>query len=293
MIDDLRALAVFAKTVESGSFRSAAKALKLSPSVVSHHVSRLESRLGVALLYRSTRRLSLTHEGEQLFAHAKTMLDAAEAGFNTINKQSNTPSGKLSITIAAVLARSPLLKQIAQFAITYPNVELSINFSDLPQDLIRDGIDIAIRIGQLQDSELKSKKLFNMKRKLVASPEYVKQHKQARQPSDLCSWEWIGLKMRPNYKLLLSQQGDTQRIDYQPRITVDGIDAVSQLAIAGLGLATPPDFLIESELKQGQLVEPLPDWHPDALGVYALWPPNAPRESLTFRFLRFLTNAKP
>ena len=94
MIDELRAIAVFAKTVEAGSFRAAARELSLSPSVVSHHVSQLEDKLGVALLYRSTRRLSLTHDGEKLFHHAKEMLASAENGFDAIAKRANEPTGK-------------------------------------------------------------------------------------------------------------------------------------------------------------------------------------------------------
>ncbi|AZZ92041.1 LysR family transcriptional regulator [Hahella sp. KA22] len=288
MIDDLRALAVFAKTVEAGSFRAAASALSLSPSVVSHHISGLETRLGVALLYRSTRRLSLTSEGERLFDHAKTMLAAAEAGLNAIAEQAAEPTGRLSITAPAVLARGPFTEDVAAFALAYPRVSLCINYSDIRQDLIRDGIDLAIRIGAMPDSALKSKKLFDLTRRLVASPHYLQSRATPSKPEDLLDWEWIGLKMRPNHKLLYNAAGECHRIDYSPRITVDSIDAVCQLAAAGLGLATPPAFLVEEDLRVGRLCDPLPGWNVDALGVYALWPPNAARESLTYRFIQFL-----
>ena len=287
MIDDLRAMVVFAKTVEAGSFRAAAAAMNLSPSVVSHHLSQLERRLGVALLYRSTRRLSLTQDGQALFEHAKVMLAAAERGLNAIAHRSDEPVGTLSITLPAFFARSPLVGRVAEFGKAYPKVRLALDFSDLKQDLIRDSIDLAIRIGPLQDSGLKSKRLFDIERRLVIAPETMgKQNPLV--PEDLRDWPWIGLRMRPNHRTLTSAAGETRQISFEPRVVVNSLDAVCQLAIAGLGLATPPAYLVEDDLRQGRLVELLPEWSLPSLGAYAVWPPNAARESLTCRLVRFL-----
>lgn len=292
MIDELRALAIFAKVVETGSFRAAANALKLSPSVVSHHVAQLEERLGIALLYRSTRRLSLTHDGKKLYVSAEAMLLAAEKGLNSIAYHAAEPTGKLILTLPAMLARSPLVSDIAEFAKTFPKVALSINVSDIQQDLIREGIDLAIRIGSLKDSTLKSKRIFTMKRKLIVAPTLLNQHKSPRQPQDLCKWDWIGLKMRSNTKTLVNQKGKTCLINFEPRVIVDSMDAACQLAIAGLGLATPPAFLVVEDIQRGYLVEPLPKWQVESLPVYIVWPPNASKESLTFRFIAFLEMRK-
>lgn len=288
MINDLRALAIFAKVVESSSFRSAAVALNLSPSVVSHHIAQLEKRLGVALLYRSTRRLSLTNEGEQLFASAKKMLCAAEKGLNSIAYNAVEPTGKLHLTIPAMLTRSALMDTIAAFAKSFPNVAITINFSDIQQDLIQDSIDLAIRIGDLKDSTLKSKRLFTMKRKLVAAPTLLNKNKPPKIPKDLLKWDWIGLKMRPNSKKLINSKGKVCVLNFEPRIIVDSMDAVCQLAIAGLGIATPLASLVTDELNQGYLVELLPEWQVESLPVYALWPPNVSKESLAYRLIKFL-----
>lgn len=292
MIDELRALAIFAKVVEAGSFRSAAIALKLSPSVVSHHVAQLEERLGVALLYRSTRRLSLTYEGEKLFTSAKTMLLVAEKGLNSIAYNATEPTGKLNLTVPAMLTRSSLIDDIAAFAKTFPKIAISINFSDIQQDLIRESIDLAIRIGDLKDSTLKSKRLFTMNRKLIVAPALMSQYKPPQQPEDLLKWDWIGLKMRQNTKRLINQKGKTCLIDFEPRIIVDSMDAVCQLAIAGLGIATPPAFLVAEDINQGNLVEPLSEWQVESIPVYAVWPPNVSKESLTFRLITFLRDKK-
>jgi len=288
MIDELRALAVFARTVETGSFRAAARMLGLSPSVVSHHVSQLESRLGVALLYRSTRRLSLTDDGRRLFDAAQGALQAAERGFNAIAGRSSEPAGSLAITVPGFFARSPLVDDLAAFALAHPKVALAVNFSDEKRDLIRDGIDLAIRVGTLKDSALKSKRLSLLKRKLVAAPACLAARKKPHKPSDLDTWEWIGLSMRPDSKTLVGRNGTTERIRFTARVTVDSIEAACRLAAAGLGLATPPAFLVEDEIRAGRLVELLPAWEVEALGVYAVWPQNAGRESLTMRLLRFL-----
>lgn len=291
MIDELRALAIFAKVVEAGSFRAAATELKLSPSVVSHHIAQLEERLGVALLYRSTRRLSLTHDGEKLFKNAAAMLSAAEKGLNSIAYHATEPTGKLNLTLPAMLTKNPLIDDIAAFAKAFPKVALSIRFSDVQQDLIREGIDLAIRIGNLKDSGLKSKRFFIMTRKLVAAPSLMNEHKTPQRPQDLVKWEWIGLKMRADTKTLINK-GKKFIIHFEPRIIVDSMDAVCQLAIAGVGLATPPSFLVTTDIRDGQLVEPLPHWQPESIPVYFVWPPNTSKESLTYRFMAFLEQRK-
>lgn len=171
-------------------------------------------------------------------------------------------------------------------------VELLINFSDIQQDLIREGIDLAIRIGNLKDSALKSKRLFTMERKLVVAPDLMSHYKIPKRPQDLLKWDWIGLKMRPNNKKLVNSKNKTYIINFEARIIVDSMDAVCQLAIAGLGLATPPAFLVSEDIQRGYLVEPLPEWQPESLPVYVVWPPNASKESLTYKFISFLEMRK-
>ncbi|MBS0287036.1 MAG: LysR family transcriptional regulator [Proteobacteria bacterium] len=292
MIDELRSLAIFAKVVEISSFRQAAKDLKLSPSVVSHHVAQLEERLGVILLYRSTRKLSLTSDGEKLYSSAKAMLSAAENGLNSIAYNVSSPTGKLKLALPALLSKSTLLKDIAEFAKHFPKVSISINFSDLQQDLIQESIDLAIRIGNLKDSTLKSKKLFELKRTLVVSPAYLANQAKPKGPLDLKTWDWIGLNMRAHSRTLFNSAGKSINIDFTPRIVADSVEAVCQLAIAGLGLATPPLYLAQEEIKKEHLVHPLKHWTLESLPVYAVWPPNVPKASLVFRLIEFLENRK-
>jgi len=288
MLDQLRPMAVFAKTVETGSFRAAGKALKLSPSVVSHHVAQLEGRLGVALLYRSTRSLSLTPDGEKLFRAARAMLEAAEAGLDALSGQSRDPAGELRVTAPAVLAAGTLIDDIAMFSEQFPKIQLSLNFTDQRRDLIRDGIDVAIRMGWLEDSALKSKKLHEVKRKLVAAPRYVAKRKPPRRPIDLAGWEWLQLKSIHHESTFTNNRGESQRIEVTPKLLVDDAIALYRLSRAGLGLAMLPDFLAADDIERGRMIEVLPAWRLAALSIYAVWPPNAPRDGLTARFVNFL-----
>ncbi|WP_020410772.1 LysR family transcriptional regulator [Hahella ganghwensis] len=291
MIDDLRAMAVFARTVEYGSFRRAARELQLSPSVVSHHISQLEKRLGVALLYRSTRQLTLTDPGQRLFISSKQMLEAAQSGLNDLQVSQEEVSGTLKLTLPFMLARHSITGYIAAFASQYPKVSLNLNYSDHPQNLIKEGIDLAVRIGPLKDSSLKSKKLFDMTRVLVASEKYIDSRASPKQPEDLNDWEWIGLATRSGKKELQHpKKKKPVNIDITPRITADSMDAVYQLCLSGLGLCTPPEFMVKQALGQGVLKTVLAPWHPTSLGVYAVWPPNAGYNQLVTSLIRFLSD---
>lgn len=288
MIDQLRALAVFAKTVEAGSFRAAAAGLGVSPSVVSHHIASLEARYGVALLYRSTRKLSLTADGRRLLVSAQAMLAAAEAGLDGLADRSEELAGALSVTVPAVLAMGPVIDDIAAFVDRYPKVALTLNFSDRQRNLIGDGIDVALRMGWLKDSSLKARRLGDVARCLYAAPAYAARHAAPASPTDLLGWDWVYLSGVTPGADFTGPSSAACRLEFTPRLTVDDAIAMYRLARAGLGVTMAPVFLAEADVLTGHIVEVLPGWTPAALGLYAVWPPNAPRESLTGRFVEFL-----
>ena len=289
MLDQLRQIAIFAKTVDHGSFRAAARDLRLSPSVVSHHVTQLEQALGTALIYRSTRKLSLTPDGERLLAAARTMLEAAESGLQEVSSQRQQPSGMLRVTVPAVLAQSELVDRMARFAIGFPNVRLSLDFSDVRRELIGDGFDVAIRMGWLEDSSLKARKLFDVRRCLVAAKTYLEERPEPVTPEDLADWEWIELApvrhRKPEFR-----NGSRRVAIARPdtRISVNDAQALYRLTRLGAGLAIIPDFLIEADVSAGELQLVLPKWAVPEVGVYAVWPSNAPRDGLVKHFVEFL-----
>lgn len=291
MIDDLKAMAVFAEMARQGSFRAAAKTLGLSPSVVSYHVSQLEKRLGVALIYRSTRKLSLTHEGEVFYQHARAMLDAAQQGINAVVSDNVEPRGKLTITLPSALIRAPINQQIAGFGKRYPNIELNLLYTDIRQDLIANGIDLAIRAGELEDSALKSRGIGCIERTLVCSPDYAAQFTQPTSPDDIKEWHWIRLSMLPLQRTLTGPGNQSVQLEYKSQITVDSVDAMTQFSIQGLGLSTPPNFLIKDALADKRLVAILPDWRIEDIPMYAVWPGNLLMNSNVRHLIDHLTSS--
>ncbi|MEL6361240.1 MAG: LysR family transcriptional regulator [Pseudomonadota bacterium] len=292
MLDQLRQIAIFAKTVEYGSFRSAAKALNLSPSVVSHHVAQLEERLGTALLYRSTRRLSLTSDGEALLVSAREMIEAAELGLRTVGDKAGEPSGVLRVTTPAVLAQSEVVDRIAEFANAFPLVQLELDFTDLQRNVITDGIDVAIRMGWLRDSALMARKFDTIERKVVAAQRYVARHQPPARPADLEGWNWIEFS-QVSLKVEFRRRGyRAAQVRPKSNVQVNDANALCRLACAGAGVAILPDFLVQRALNEGTLQHVLPEWRVDAVGVFAVWPPNAPKGGLTARFVEFIGSAK-
>lgn len=291
MLDHLRSLAVFAKVVELGSFRAAARALSLSPSVVSHHVSELERRLSLPLLYRSTRRLALTPDGEQLVVAARAMVDAAEQGLDALSGHGHTPTGALRVTAPAFLAETRFSADLAAFSAACPKVSLTVSFTDAPRDLLRDGFDLALRIGRLADSTHKTRKLADMRRLLVGSPGYVGARKPPKAPRDLETWDFMQLSSRPP-ELTLTAPGRRAPvvIAFTPKLAVDSAAALRELAIAGAGLVTLPEVTVRADVASGRLVEVLPTWQAAVLGVYAVWPSNAQRAGLTLRFVELMAS---
>lgn len=290
MLDQLRALAVFAKVADLGSFRAAARALGLSPSVVSHHVRELEARLALPLLHRSTRRLALTPDGELVVAAAREMTEAAERGLGAVTGRSATVAGTLRVTAPAFLTATRFPRDLAEFARAHPRVRLTLAFTDAPRDLLRDGLDLAVRLGRLVESTHKARKLTEMRRVLVASPRYGAAH-PVTAPAGLAALDVVHLSSRPAEFVLASRdRRHTATVPYAPRVAADSAEAMRELVLADVGVATLPEVLVRAELARGRLVELLPGWHAATVPVYAVWPHSAQRAALTTRFIEFLAD---
>ncbi len=288
MINHLRNMAIFAVVVEEGSFRAAAQRMDLAPSRISELVSNLESYLGVTLLYRSTRKISLTNEGSVLYARAEEILRSADAGLNELNALSNELSGTLRISIPAFLTNGPLTSAIAEFARIHPKVNFYVNYTDHRQRLIEDGFDLVIRVGWLDNSNLMSRRLAEGHRWLVAGKEYASERENPLQPSDLSSWDWIHFNQRSNKVEFTSPADEVVQVTGNSQIVVDSIDALYHLATQNMGVTVLPSFLAERGVESGKLVRLLADWKLRNLGIYAIWPDNSRRESLTLLFSRFI-----
>lgn len=288
MINHLRHMAVFAKVVEQKSFRAAAKDLGLAPSRVSDTISELEKYLGVTLLYRTTRKLSLTDEGRKFYAHASELTRNAEAGLDALNAGSEELMGELRISLPAFLASSSISTAIAEFAQQHKKVALSLSYTDQLMDMLSEGLDLSIRVGWLDDSSMMSRKIGESRRLLVASRAYLASRPPPKDPSDLHDWDWIRFHMRPSAVEFSSASHEKVIVSENARISADNTEAVFHLACQNLGLAILPEHWAEERIKTGEFVHVLPEWELKSMGYYAVWPDKSRRESLTVLLVRFL-----
>lgn len=290
--DYLRHMAIFARVVDEGSFRGAAKSLGLAPSRISQTVSNLETHLGVTLLYRTTRKIALTSEGRVFYSRISDMLRIAETGLNDLNTLAKEPVGSLKISLPAFMASSDTSQSLAEFIHRYPHINLSIAYTDLPVQLIEDGFDLSIRVGWLDDSSMMSRKLGEQERVLVAGAKYVAARATPIHPKDVEHWDWINYKQRGGNIEFTSKDGESVKVSGQSRLQVDNINAMHYFTRQNLGLTILPQYLAEEGLQSGEFVQVLSNWTLRPLGFYAVWPDTSRRESLTLLLVRFLAERK-
>ncbi|MCH7313862.1 LysR family transcriptional regulator [Acinetobacter sp. ANC 3882] len=277
MIEDIRYLIIFAKIAEFGSISKGAKALGLSVATVSLHLTKLEKNLECALFYRNTRKMTLTHDGQKLLDTAQAMLVTYESGILDFKQRSIIKKTQLHISIPAVFIHGEFMQCITAFCDQYKDLTLHITCDDSRTDLIAENVDIAFRIGELPDSSFKARYLFSLARSIVATPYFLSQYKKITHPKDLVDMKWIGLSMRKNNRIL-RHVGTKEEVEisYQPYIYVNNVEASYQLVKLGSGLAAPPDYLMQEDIEQQNIVEVLPEWKLEPLSVYAVWPANIP-----------------
>ena len=290
MIDSLRAMAIFARVAESGSFRGAAKQLGVSASVVSHQVSTLEAQLGVPLFYRSTRKVSLTEQGKLLLNPATEMIEAAQAGLAHFVENADAPVGKLNVSLPAVLTSHTIMDHLATFAVSHPAIALSLRFTDVRESLIQSGLDLAIRMGQMPNSALSQRQLTQEPRYLVAGRNYVLGRDPLSHPAGLDDWDFIHFSPRLSPLILRREDSASATLSGRIKISVDNSQAMHRMVLANVGFAALPLAIVKSDLQSGALVHLLPDWSLQSLPIIAVWPSNSTRNGLATRLIDFLVD---
>lgn len=283
-------MAVFQAVAETGSFRKAAKKLSLSPSVVSHHVTQLEAHLGLALLYRSTRKVSLTDAGAEFLRSTQDMTSAAERGLAAMQMRSDQPVGRLKITAGTAMAYSPYIEAFIEFSRAYAGVALSVNFTMEKVDLEGSDYDIALRgtpFG-LSDSSYKAKKLVDMHSAFVATPAYVNARPAPKTIEEVLGWDRIMFPPTP-MAAIYAFTGMDRSVQIPPaRFECDSPEAARKFALAGLGFAMLDYNVVRDDLEAGRLVRVLPEAQLPVVTFWAMWPGNAGSDSLAHRFVEFI-----
>ncbi|WP_394183712.1 LysR family transcriptional regulator [Marinomonas posidonica] len=289
-MDRFQEMHVFVRIAQCGSFSQAAEDLHIPRATVSNLVKRLEQRIGVRLLERTTRQVSMTQEGKHYYQRCLRILaDLEEA--DTAFKDTK-PQGLLRINLQGTLAKHFVMPVIDEFVARYPDIALHIEEDDRLVDLVKEGIDCVLRAGPLQDSSLVAKPLANMEQMTVASPKYLKQYGVPTTLASLKHHRVIGYLSSAtglDTTLDFTFGQDIKEVTLPSMVTVNGADMYTGAALSGLGLIQVPRYRIEEELKRGVLKPVLSEFPPPNMPVSVLYPQNQ-QVSLRVRvFIDWLT----
>jgi DNA-binding transcriptional LysR family regulator len=278
-MDPLDGIAAFARVVDTGSFWAAARRLNISKSAVSARVQRLEDRLGIRLLNRNTRRLSLTEAGAAYYRHCARILVEAEAAEQAANALQREPRGTLRVSAPDSFGSMHIAPAVPAFLKRYPELAIDINLSPAYVDLVDERLDLAIRIGVLEDSALVVRKLAPSRQVLCAAPAYLKERPAPRIPADLAGHNCLCANL-----LAVSDQwrlsGKNGNKNSEVRVTVSGsvrsnnAEMLRQAALEGVGIAALPTWAVAEELRSGRLKRVLTAWAPPVSTIYAVYPGN-------------------
>lgn len=252
-------LTVFVAVVESGSFSRAAEQLGQANSAISRSVKKLEMKLGVSLLNRTTRQLSLTEEGERYFRRVQQVLQEMAAAENELMESRQTPRGLLRIDAATPVVLHFLMPLIKPFRERYPEVTLSLVSSETFINLIERKVDVAIRVGTLTDSSLRARPLFTSYRKIIASPDYLDRYGTPKGVEDLNDHLCLGFTEPATLNRWPVAQADGQLYEANVGLSSNSGETLKQLCLTGNGIACLSDYMIDRELASGELVEVLSD----------------------------------
>lgn len=273
-MDKLASLRAFTKVVELGSFSEAGRALRLSRSAISKYINDLENELSVQLLNRTTRQVSPTENGQVYFERAIGVLSELDAADQAVTHLQATPRGLLRVNAPMSFGTLQLGPAIADFMERYPELRIQLVLSDAQVDPVQDGLDVTLRIAELESSSLIARKIMPVERVVCASADYFARHGEPKHPNDLRDHNCLtyGFLTTGNQWKLTGQDGDHW---IQPRWTlcVNNAEVLRDAAINGRGIAVLPVFIASDALRDGRLKTCLVDYHPPELTLYAIYPP--------------------
>ena len=274
-MDRLGDIALFLRVLDQGSITAAARSLDLSVAVASQRLRRLERELGVRLLHRTTRRLHPTAEGQALAERGRVLVQDLEALADGLRESAQTVAGTLRMTLSASFGLQYVSPLLADFQARHPRVRVSTHLSDDLVDLVKDGFDLAIRIGPLNDSRLVARRIASNRRVLVASPDYLRRHGVPRDPDELAAHPGIllvGRDGRQDLWSLTTPEGGLLRVRMESRFESNFGELLRDAALAGQGVALHSLWHVAEDLRAGRLKVLLPEWSPPASQISAVTP---------------------
>ena len=296
-MQDLNDMLYFAEVVERGGFAAAGRALGIPKSRLSRRVSDLETQLGVRLLQRTTRKLSLTEGGEAYLRHCQAMRESAQAAADTVAQVQTTPRGTIRVSCPVTLAQTVVAELMPRFLAQYPEVRIDMLVSNRAVNLVEEGIDVALRVRPSVDDSgsMVVKRLDHTTQILVASPELLIRQGTPKTLDDLAKLDSIAMSAPDGRSTwnLIGPGGVHQQVQHTPRYVADDLLTLKYAAVAGTGVCWMPDYMCQEEMRERKLVRVLPDWAPAPAIVHAAFPSRRGLSPAVRRFLDYLGEAMP
>ena len=286
----LESLKVFVRVVELGSITAGGRDLRLTPAVASNRIKELERRLDVRLFNRTTRKLSPTDVGQTFYEHARQVVQTIEDAEAAISGHSQTPHGTVQVTSPLGVGKRLVAPLIPEFVDMYPDVSVRLRLSDRKVDLLEDGLDVALFIGQPPDSNLKLRKIMDTPRILCAAPSYLERRGVPQRPDDLHRHNCLLLRYprSPEWFWTLSTSEGPKRMDVSGSYDSDDGDVLTAWACAGRGIINKPRFDVADHLSSGALVEVLPETPPEPAMFGCLYPHRRLQDNKVRLFIDFI-----
>jgi len=289
-VDELKRIGVFTRVVEAKSFSEAARQLGVAKSAVSKQVSLLEKEVGVRLLNRSTRSISLTEAGDIFYRHCSDIVTRTHVALDELRQYQNQPTGTLRVSSPISFGTAHLVPVIKELRSLYPHLKIELLLEDRIVNMVEEGIDLAIRIGWLPDSNLIAKKLCESAMVVFASPEYLAKHPAPTHPKQLVDHQWISLSvLKAPLRWSFEKNGKNEVVQVNSPIKSNSIDAVTSLALAGQGISALTKYTVESHFQSGALTQLLPNYHLEPVGIYAVYPHREHVPPKVRAFMEFLS----
>ncbi len=292
MSDRFNQLRVFAAVIEAGSFTGAADALDMSRPAVSRHVAELEERLGVRLIQRTTRSLSLTPEGQVFHGRVRELLAGMDEAETEISAGKLQATGLLRINVPVTFGILHLAPLWGRFRALHPQVRFDVTLSDRSVDLVDEGYDMAVRVARLPDSSLVSRQLATTRIVLCASPAYLRKHGKPKAPQELKAHALVAYTYWSSRDEWVFQgPGGATTVRTDPVMHTNNGDTCLAAALEGQGIVLQPTFLVGPHLASGRLVELMPAWQAGTLGIHAVYPSRKHVLPKTRKLIEFLEDA--
>lgn len=273
-MDRFQALTTFARVVETGSFVRAAERLEVSVSAVSRQVAELEAHLGTRLLHRTTRRLSLTEGGQALYERCVQLLADLDEAELAVAAASVVPRGTLRLTCSSTFGTRHLASAIAEFEARHPQLRFSVELSERVVDLVEEGLDLAIRVGEAGSQHLVGRRIGGTELVCCAAPGYLARHGEPRSPEDLAAHACLTYEYAPNRGLwsFRDRDGGERNVAVNGPVHANNGSFLAAMAEAGTGIACEPDFIVGPAVRDGRLTPILVPFTPPPLPIYVVYP---------------------